>query len=95
LFIAWKDNVLVLFITTIAGQLEMVDKIRKRPSETLISTKITRKPFGDKPRKLLFVLVFDNKYNNKINPVDQGNQLKAEYSMQKSYRIRKYHSLIT
>jgi hypothetical protein len=81
LFIAWKDNALVLFMTTVSGQLEMVDKLRKRPSETSISAKTTRKPFGDEPRKLLLVPVFDNKYNNKMNPVDQGNQLKTEYTL--------------
>jgi hypothetical protein len=73
LFITWKDNILVLFMTIIIRQLEIINKLYKKFSEISISAKTISKFFGNKSRKFLLVPVFDNKYNNKINPVDQGN----------------------
>lgn len=94
-FIAWKDNALVLFMTTVADQQSMVEKERKRPSETSTSAKTSRKPFGNSPRKVLPIPVFTENYNHKMNAVDQGNQLKAEYTMQRRHRAGGHHSLIT
>ncbi|CZR52909.1 uncharacterized protein PAC_02786 [Phialocephala subalpina] len=95
MFIAWKDNALVLFMTNVHGMLEMVESRRKRPSETSTSAKIVRVPFGDKPTAILEIPSLDDKYNHKMGAVDQGNKLKAEYTLQRSHRRGGHHSLIT
>ena len=63
-FVAWKDNALVLFITTIEGEFKLVERQRKRPSKTSNSVKTVRQPFGDDPTAILKILVLDNKYNH-------------------------------
>jgi hypothetical protein len=77
MFITWKNNVLVLFITSVKGEKNKVILEKKRPSETSISAKIARKPFGDKPIVILDIPSFANKFNHKIDAIDKGNQLKA------------------
>lgn len=48
-------------MTTVAGELDLVQKQRKRPSETSTSAKTSRKPFGDNPTALLGIPVLDDK----------------------------------
>jgi hypothetical protein len=67
-------------MTTVKGELDLVEKQRKRPSETLTSAKTARVPFRDNPTALLGIPVLNNKYNHQIGAVDQGNQLKAGYT---------------
>ena len=46
---AWKDNALVLFLSTthpIPGPDQLIIRNRKRPSKTSTSAKTARKPFG-------------------------------------------------
>lgn len=94
-FVAWKDNALVLFMTTVAGELDLVEKERKRPSETSTSAKTARVPFGNNPTALLGIPVLDEKYNHYMGAIDQGNQLKAGYTFQEIHRRGGHHSLIT
>lgn len=48
---AWKDQQLVYFMSTITGcsggQIDMVRRVRKRPSETSTNAKTSRVPFGE------------------------------------------------
>jgi hypothetical protein len=67
---AWKDNALVLFMTTIEGELDLVERQRKRPSETSTSAKTVRAPFGDNSQALLKIPVLDNKYNYQMGAID-------------------------
>jgi hypothetical protein len=67
----WKDNILVLFMTTVAGELDLVEKQqRKRPLEISISAKTIRIPFGDNPIALLGIPILDNKYNYHMGIMD-------------------------
>ena len=75
-YIAWKDNSLVLFMSTVHNGEIMVEKLRKRPSETSTSAKTARLPFGDHARKLLEIPEFDDEYNQETGAVDEGNKLK-------------------
>lgn len=80
-FIAWKDNALVLFMSTVDEGKELVERLRKRPSETSTSAKTARKPFGDQAMKKLLIPAFDDNYNHGMGYVDQGNQLKKPNSL--------------
>ena len=94
-YVAWKDNALVLFITIVEGELDLVEKERKRPLETSSSAKTVRVPFGDNPTALLEIPVLDDKYNHQMGAIDQRNQLKAGYTFQEIHRRGSHHSLIT
>jgi hypothetical protein len=58
-FVAWKDNALVLFMTTVAGELDLVEKQRKRPSETSTSAKTARAPFRDNATAILGIPILN------------------------------------
>lgn len=60
---------------------ELVERLRKRPSETSTSAKTVRKPFGDQAIKKLLIPAFDDNYNHGMGYVDQGNQLKKPNSL--------------
>jgi hypothetical protein len=75
---AWKDNALVLFLsTTSSDEISMVIRNRKRPSTTSTSAKTARKPFGSEPRKDLPIPKFVDDYNHLMNQVDVGDQLRS------------------
>jgi len=80
---------------TVEGELKLVERQRKRPSETSSSAKTARQPFGDDPTAILKIPVLDNKYNHQMGAIDRGNQLKAGYSFQELHRRGGHHSLIT
>jgi hypothetical protein len=80
--------------TTVTGELDLVEKQRKKPLEILTSAKTTRVLFGDNPTVLLNILILDNKYNYQIGTIDQGNQLKTGYIFQEIHRENNYYSLI-
>ena len=69
-YIAWKDNALVLFMSTVNDGKQMIEKMRKRPSETLTSAKTARAPFGNEAQKLLNIPEFDEIYNHEMGAVD-------------------------
>jgi hypothetical protein len=82
-------------MSTIKGGLDIMESLRKRPSETSISAKTARVPFGDQPTVVLEIPAFDDKYNYNISAVDKGNKLKAIYSMQRYYKRGGHYSIIT
>ncbi|KAH9206143.1 hypothetical protein DL95DRAFT_316107, partial [Leptodontidium sp. 2 PMI_412] len=48
--IAWKDNTLVLSMSTASDALARVKRLRKRPLETSSAAKTSRVPFGTHTR---------------------------------------------
>ena len=72
---AWKDNALVLYQSTVDIATETVLRNRKRPSKTSTLACTACIPFGDQPRKELPIPGFIDRYNHNINDVDQGDQL--------------------
>ena len=76
---AWKDNALVLYQSTVDIATETVLRNRKRPSKTSTSARTARVPFGDEPRKVLPIPGFIDRSNHNMNDVDQGDQLQASY----------------
>jgi len=82
-------------MTTMAGELELIQSQRKRTSETSTSAKTSRVPFGDNPTALLGIPILNDKHNHHMGSVDQGNQFKAGYTLQGIHRRGGNHSLIT
>jgi hypothetical protein len=82
-------------MTIVKEGLDIIESLRKKPSETSTSAKTTRVPFGDQPTAVLEIPAFDDKYNHNIGAIDKGNKLKAVYSMQYYHRRGGHHSIIT
>jgi hypothetical protein len=92
---AWKDNALVLSMSTVADGKSTVERLRKRPSETSSAAKTSRKPFGPNTRTTLPIPEYEDEYNHQIGAVDQGNQLKKPNTLEKLYRRGGHQSLVT
>lgn len=78
--IAWKDNRLVLFLTTVFKGDERVDRKRKRPSLTKSEAKPIRQFFGDETVKVINIPTVATAYNDEMNHVDRGDQLRSYYA---------------
>jgi hypothetical protein len=91
---AWKDNALVLFLSTTTSDPNiMVIQNRERPSLTSSSTKTARKPFGSEPRKDLPIPKFVNDYNHLMNQVDIADQLRSSNAGNRRIRRGGWHAL--
>lgn len=82
--LGWKDNVLVLFMTTTFNGKEKVASIWKRPRDSS-SSKASRAIFGDDIYKLLAIPLLTNLYNYCVNGVDIANQAKCYYTTQRRH----------
>jgi hypothetical protein len=94
-FIAWKDNALVLFISTVDDGSQVTKKLRKRPLETSSSAKTSRVPFRGQARALLNIPAFNDDYNHGIGYVDEGNHLKKANTYMRKYYKGGHQSLVT
>lgn len=76
---AWKDNALVLFLSTTheTGPDQLVIRHRKRPATTSTSAKTARQAFGPDSEKDLPIPKFVDDYNHYMGYVDQADQLRA------------------
>lgn len=92
---AWKDNALVLFLSTIndATTESMVIRNRKRPGSTSTSAKTARKPFGSQPRKDLPIPKFVDNYNHYMNQVDVADHLRSTNPGNRRIRKGGWHAL--
>ena len=92
--IAWKDNALVLSMSTHSDALRKVQAYRKRPSETSSSAKTARVPFGKHARAWLAIPEYENDYNHQMGAVDKGNQLKRPNTLETLCRLGGHQSLV-
>ena len=83
---AWRDNNLVLFATTIGDPTAVVNRPRKRPGLTRTGATKTRKVFGEEVVKNLDIPVLIDQYNQHMGAVDQFDQLKSYYDTLRSHR---------
>lgn len=90
---AWKDNALCLFQSTIHDGETKITRNRKRPSETSASAKTARKPFGDQPRKNLDIPDFDDDYNYNMGAVDRADQLRSYMGGLRRIRKGGWHAI--
>jgi hypothetical protein len=92
---AWKDNALVLFLSTTheTGPDQVVVRHRKRPATTSTSAKTARAPFGSKPSKDLPIPKFVDDYNHYMGYVDRADQLRATNPGLRRIRHGGWHAL--
>ncbi|KAF5264454.1 hypothetical protein FOXYS1_4768 [Fusarium oxysporum] len=76
--IAWKDNSLVIFLITVFCALEnkRTERKRKRPTGNKARTKPAQRFFGDEPTKVIPIPTVAAAYNDEMNHIDRGDQLR-------------------
>ena len=85
--IAWRDNEVVLFLSTVCEAGETTPVLRRRPRNANSSHKKTaRLVFGSEYQKMLDVPIFIDDYNHHMGGVDQGDQLRSAYAWQHRWR---------
>ena len=80
---AWKDQNVVLFMSTISNGGETVRRLRRRPARTATNARTSRAIFGESATKELVIPAFIDMYNHYMNGVDNADQLRSYYSTQR------------
>ena len=80
---AWKDQNVVLFISTISNPRDTVTRLRRRSAKTATNARTSRTIFGEMSTKQLNIPAFINMYNHYMNGVDNTDQLRYYYSTQR------------
>ncbi|KZL82358.1 hypothetical protein CI238_13322, partial [Colletotrichum incanum] len=78
---SWKDNALVLFLTTVfrATDKEQVIRARRRPAGETAAKRAARQVFGPDVRKNLPIPIAIDEYNHKMGGVDISDQMRSYY----------------
>ncbi|EGU72497.1 hypothetical protein FOXB_16993 [Fusarium oxysporum f. sp. conglutinans Fo5176] len=84
--IAWKDNALVLFLSTVFTGNERVDRIRKRPTTDQLAARPIQEFFGEEPVKVVSIPSIAATYNDEMNAVDRGDQMRAYWGPDRRVR---------
>ena len=85
--LAWKDQNVVLFMTTVHDGKDSVIRSRRRPPKTASNSASSRRAFGQNEAvKDLPVPEFIDAYNHYMNGVDQADQLRAYHTTQRPHR---------
>lgn len=82
---AWKDQNVVLFMTTVHTGLETVKRFRRRPPKSATNARTSRQPFGESTVKKLLIPQFIDHYNHFMNGVDVADQLRSYYTTQRTH----------
>ncbi|KAJ0127350.1 hypothetical protein HZ326_29546 [Fusarium oxysporum f. sp. albedinis] len=72
--VAWKDNALVLFLSTVFAGGERTERWRRRPSTKTPTARPIRRFFGSEPAKLISIPTIAASYNDEMNHVDRSDQ---------------------
>ena len=80
---AWKDQQVVLFMSTVSTGTKTVKRMRRRPAKTSTNAKTSRAVFGDQAVKELSIPDFIDLYNHFMNGVDVADQLRCYYNTQR------------
>ena len=82
--LAWKDQNIVLFMTTISNSRKKINRLYRYPAKTAINARTSRAIFSpDEARKELPIPEFIDQYNHYMNGVDNADQLRCYYSTQR------------
>ena len=80
---AWKDQNVVLFMSTVSNGTKNVIRPRRRSAITSINARTSRAVFGEETVKELVISEFIDTYNHFMNGVDQADQLRSYYTTQR------------
>ena len=80
---AWKDQNVVLFMSTVSKPQDTVTRLRRRPAKTVTNARTSRAIFGEMTTKELDIPRFIDIYNHYMNGVDNADQLRCYYSTQR------------
>ena len=82
----WKDQQVVLFMSTVSTGTKTVKRMRRRPAKTSTNAKTSRAVFGDMAVKELAIPDFIDLYNHFMNGVDVADQLRCYYNTQRVHK---------
>ncbi|EXK25697.1 hypothetical protein FOMG_17656 [Fusarium oxysporum f. sp. melonis 26406] len=74
---SWKDNALVLFLTTVFREGNQVIRSRRWPASSSAANRAAREVFGSELGKDLRVPLGIDEYSHHTNGVDTGDQLRS------------------
>ena len=80
---AWKDQQMVLFMTSVHTGRETVIRKRRRPAKTATNAKTSRAVFGEEVTKDLTISTSIDLYNHYMNGMDVVDQLRCYYNTQR------------
>ena len=80
---AWKDQNVVLFMSTVSDPRDTISRLRRRPAKTATNARTSRTPFGEESTKVMDIPAFIDMYNHYMNGVDNADQLRCYYSTQR------------
>jgi hypothetical protein len=96
--IAWKDSSIVLFLSTVHGGAESdrTPKKRKFPAKkaTKAESQRLRELFGYKAHKVISIPSVAAQYNNEMNHVDRGDQLRSYTTYEHRFRRGPWQALL-
>ena len=81
--VAWKDQAMVLFMSTISNGTKRIVRQRRRPTRTATNARTSRIVFGNAVVKDLAIPDYIDMYNHFMNGVDLADQIRSYYSTQK------------
>ena len=82
---AWKDQQVVLFMSTVHDGQQKVERLRRRLALIFINARTSRAPFGNLAVKELLIPDFIDFYNHFMNGVDVADQFRCYYDTQRVY----------
>ncbi|KAK2761992.1 hypothetical protein CKAH01_05222 [Colletotrichum kahawae] len=89
----WKDNALVLFLTTVFRETAEVLRLRRRPTGDSAAHKEARRVFGAEARKNLPIPLAIDEYNHNMNGVDTSDQMRSYYQYSRPIRRGSWQAL--
>ena len=90
--IAWRDNEIVLFLSSVYTADETITVVRRRPrNANSVHKRVARAVFGNAYEKELPVPIAIDDYNHFMGAVDIGDQYRASYNWKhKWHRVTIY-----
>ena len=83
LIFAWKNQNVMLFMSMMSNDQNMIERFRRRPAKTATNSASFWAVFDDEKIKSLSIPKFIDFYNHFMNGVDQTDQLRSYYTTQR------------
>ena len=82
----WKNQQMILFMTSIDTKRQYVQRKRKNFTKTITNTKTSKIVFDNESIKTLFISKFIDLYNHYMNEMNVTNQLRFYYNTQRNHK---------